>query len=74
MIADIPVGGEQMGMLSTMYYNLTGWSFNNVEQTSDGGQASVRPRDGDVGLVIIDRNMAPMTGLEMRGAARMPSS
>jgi hypothetical protein len=37
MIADIPVGGEQMGMLWTMYYDLVDWSFNNVDQTSARG-------------------------------------
>jgi two-component system chemotaxis response regulator CheY len=39
--------------------------FNNVEEASDGADALSKLRGGNLGLVISDRNMAPMTGLQL---------
>ena len=39
--------------------------FNNVEEASDGGDALVKLRTGNFGLVISDWNMAPVTGLQL---------
>ena len=35
---DIPIGGEHMGLLWTVYYVPKKWRFSNVDQTSDGSQ------------------------------------
>ena len=39
--------------------------FNHVEEASDGADALSKLRGGNLGLVISDRNMAPMTGLQL---------
>ncbi len=40
-------------------------NFNNVEEASDGGEALLKLRAGQFGLVISDWNMEPMTGLQL---------
>lgn len=49
--------------------------FDNVEEASDGQEALAKLRAGQVGLVISDWNMQPMTGLdllkEVRADARL---
>lgn len=39
--------------------------FKNVQDASDGGSALAKLRDGQVGLVISDWNMEPMSGLQL---------
>lgn len=39
--------------------------FNNVEEASDGTEALEKLRENDIGLVISDWNMEPMTGLQL---------
>ena len=39
--------------------------FNNVDEAVDGQEALAKLRAGNVGLVISDWNMAPMTGLDL---------
>jgi len=53
-------------------------NFNNVEEATDGSMALDLLREqGDVGMVISDWNMEPMTGIqllrEVRGDAKLKS-
>ncbi len=38
--------------------------FNNIEEAEDGASALKKMREHNIGLVISDWNMAPMSGLE----------
>jgi two-component system chemotaxis response regulator CheY len=40
-------------------------NFDNVEEATDGGEALIKLRAGNYGLVISDWNMQPMTGLDL---------
>lgn len=45
--------------------------FNNTVEASDGGEAlQVLKHDNEIGLVISDWNMEPMTGLQLLEAVR----
>ena len=52
--------------------------FHNVDEATDGGEALVKLRAGNFGLVISDWNMQPMSGLqllqEVRADARLKST
>ncbi|MDQ2802891.1 MAG: protein phosphatase CheZ [Pseudomonadota bacterium] len=39
--------------------------FHNVEEASDGSEALAKLRSGNIGLIISDWNMQPMTGLQL---------
>ena len=51
-------------MLSILRNLLKQLGFENVDEATDGGTALMKLRDRNIGLVISDWNMEPMTGLQ----------
>ena len=62
---NVLVVDDYQTMLRILRNLLRQLAFNNVEEATDGEVALQKLRENNIGLIISDWNMEPMTGIEL---------